>query len=73
MSDLLHVSQISVLSEPDRQTIQEARRWARFLWQQGTSPSMDVIEHEGVFDLMRKLDDLYARTAAEPQLRGVRR
>ncbi len=66
--ELRSIGSFSVLSEPDRKTINDCRRWMRFLWQQGTSPQMDVIEHDGVHDLMCRLDDLYMRTSPEPQL-----
>lgn len=68
---LRQISQFSVLSDPDKQTIHEARRWLRYLWQQGFSPEVDAIEHDGIFETMRKLDDLYLRaTTTEPQLSG---
>lgn len=69
----LQAAQFSVLSDSDKKTIQEARRWIRYLWQQGFRIDLDAIEHDGLFELMRKLDDLYLRTTSqEPQLTGRR-
>ena len=69
MAELQPIGSFSVLSDPDRQTIQEARRWVRFLWQQGFRMEVDAIESEGLFDLLMKLDELYLRaTSQEPQL-----
>lgn len=87
MSDLLHVSQISVLSEEDRRTLHEARRWVRFIVLQAVSsklPTMedkeeqfafrfDGMERQGLSDLLERLDDMAARTSGEPQFSEVRR
>ncbi len=70
--ELRSIGSFSVLSEPDRQTIQEARRWLRYIWQQGFDPKLDALEHDGLHESMAKLDDLFARTAPEPSLSRVR-
>lgn len=73
MSDLLHVSQISVLSEEDRRTLDQARRWLRHVWLEATPGSiftLDGIDHDGVYETLRRLDEMYGRTSGEPQLTG---
>lgn len=66
--ELRSIGSFSVLSEPDRKTVNEARRWCRYMWQQGLGPKIDALEWDGLFELMKKLDDLWTRTAGEPQL-----
>ncbi len=70
MSDLLHVGQISILAEQDRETIQDARRWLHYLFNQ--DKDLDRIEREGIFELIGRLNSLYARTASEPQISQTR-
>ncbi len=67
--DLAEIGSFSVLSDADRQTIQEARRWLQFMWQQGMHPTLDALEWDGIFDTIQKLADLNMRTSGEAQLR----
>ena len=70
-ADLQPIGSFSVLSDPDRKIIDDARRWMRHFWLEatpGASFKLDGLEHDAVFETMRALDDLAARTSGEPQL-----
>ncbi len=55
---LLNVGSFSVLSEPDRQTVEAAGRWLTYLWQQGFSMEVNAIEHDGIHDTIVRLREL---------------
>lgn len=66
--ELRSIASFSVLSEPDRKIVAAAGRWLRHVWLEacpGSSLKLDGIDHDAVFEAMRALEDLAARTLPE--------
>lgn len=68
LDERLTLGQVSVLSTEDRAAIADARRWLRYLWQQGFTIELDALEHDGLEQAMRNLDAMAAKIYGEPQL-----
>ena len=49
------------MNDADRRTLDDARRWLRFIWLQGHTVRIDGIERDGIEDTMRDLDALAAK------------
>ena len=81
-SDLQPIGSFSVLSDPDRKTVQLAQSWLRkvFLQSGDTLPAMgllgtytfrfDGLERDALFEISERLTELLTHTAGEPQLIG---
>lgn len=68
LDERLAVGQVSVLSVEDRAAIADARRWLRYIWQQGFTIKLDALEHDGLEEAMRNLDAMAVKLYNEPQL-----
>jgi hypothetical protein len=69
--ELRSIKAFSVLAEPDRDILASARRWIRHMWLEATPGSalrLDGIDHDSVFEVLKQLDDLAARTSTETML-----
>lgn len=72
--ELRSIGSFSVLSEPDRAILLAARRWIRHVWLEatpGSAMTLDGLDHDSVFEVLKQVDDLYARTSTDPMLSRV--